>query len=49
MATEDTTLTTLNTKGETVIVPVPKGSFIHLAVPALHRNRALALKNLTWC
>lgn len=38
MAAEDTTLKTVNTKGETVIVPIQKGSHIQLVASALHTN-----------
>lgn len=42
VATEDTTLTTsTNTFGDTtsVLVPIPKGSYVALNIPALHYNR----------
>ncbi|KAJ3575472.1 hypothetical protein NP233_g1074 [Leucocoprinus birnbaumii] len=35
---EDTTLTTTNAQGETVIVPIPKGMDVHINVPALQNN-----------
>ncbi|KAI5119153.1 hypothetical protein M0805_005232 [Coniferiporia weirii] len=37
-SSEDTTLFTLNTKGEKIAVPVPKGSTITLHTPGLHYN-----------
>ncbi|KAF9528987.1 cytochrome P450 [Crepidotus variabilis] len=38
IATEDTTLSTVNPTGERVTVPVPKGCFITFQVTALHYN-----------
>ncbi|PVF97230.1 cytochrome P450 [Serendipita vermifera] len=35
---ENTTLKTVNSKGEPVVVPVPRGSFVNVITPALHRN-----------
>ncbi|CAG8745443.1 3264_t:CDS:2, partial [Acaulospora colombiana] len=35
---ENTTLKTTNNKGEAVVVPVPKGAFVNVITPALHRN-----------
>ena len=38
-AAEDTTFTTTNFAGETVVVPVPKDTSITLHVAGLHYNR----------
>jgi cytochrome P450 len=38
MAAEDTSLTTRNAKGESVIIPVPKGTDITINTAALHYN-----------
>ncbi|PVF96184.1 cytochrome P450 [Serendipita vermifera] len=35
---EDTTLQTVNRKGETIVVPVPKGTNVNILTVALHRN-----------
>lgn len=35
---EDTTLNTTNAQGETVVVPIPKGTDVHINVPALQTN-----------
>jgi len=35
---EDTTLRTVNSKGESVIVPIPRGSFVNVIPPAIHSN-----------
>ncbi|KAF5351015.1 hypothetical protein D9756_008377 [Leucocoprinus leucothites] len=35
---EDTTFSTMNTRGETVVVPIPKGTDVHINVPGLHYN-----------
>ncbi|KAF5354196.1 hypothetical protein D9756_007136 [Leucocoprinus leucothites] len=35
---EDTTLTTTNTQGETVVIPVAKGTSVDIYTPALHYN-----------
>jgi len=36
---ENTTLRTENVKGETVVVPVLRGTRVDVLVPALHQNR----------
>ena len=38
-AAEDTTLSTVNTTGETVLVPVPAGTRIMMHIAGLHYNR----------
>ncbi|KAF5351017.1 hypothetical protein D9756_008375 [Leucocoprinus leucothites] len=35
---EDTTLSTTSTRGERVVVPIPKGTDVHINVPGLHYN-----------
>lgn len=35
---EDTTLTTTNSRGETIVVPIPEGTDVHINVPGLHYN-----------
>jgi hypothetical protein len=40
---EDTSLSTINSSGERVTVPVPKGTAIHLNVVGLHYNRKCVL------
>jgi hypothetical protein len=37
---EDTTLSTTNSQGENIVVPIPKGFDVHINVVALHYNRA---------
>jgi len=36
-------LTTTNTRGEKLVVPIPKGSMIGINVPGIHYNREWAL------
>lgn len=43
ISAEDTTLSTTNAQGETLVVPVPKGSMIGINVPGIHYNRKLIL------
>jgi len=38
MSVEDTSLVTKNSKGESVVVPIPKGSFVNVVASALHYN-----------
>lgn len=38
-AAEDTTLVTKNHAGDTISIPIPKGSFISMNFCALHYNR----------
>jgi len=42
----DTTLRTKNKKGETVMIPCPKGTQVNMSVIALHFNRKLMQH---WC
>lgn len=39
VSVEDTTLTTTNSAGEPVVVPVPKGSALSIYVIGMHYNR----------
>lgn len=43
VSAEDTALTTQNSAGETVIVPIPQGTSITLHVAGVHYNRAFRL------
>ncbi|KIM26276.1 hypothetical protein M408DRAFT_25484 [Serendipita vermifera MAFF 305830] len=38
ISTEDTSVRTVNNKGEPVVVPIPKGSYVSVIAPALHHN-----------
>ena len=39
MAAEDTSITASNANGESVMIPIPKGTDITLNAPGLHYNR----------